>query len=111
MSSIKSVLVVVIPVALCLLICLGCGKQPAPVLNVALLEKTEDATSYVYYTVYDNGWAEKTVSFTQDDTAEFYTAVHDDFKAEIVSNKLKITLQNTLLNSCLLYTSPSPRDA
>ena len=99
MSRIKNTLMVAIPVALCLLICSGCGKQPVPVLNVTLLDKQEDATSYVYYTVYDNGKAEKTEAFTQDDTAEFYTAVHDDFKAEIVHNKLKITLQNAHLYS------------
>lgn len=99
MSRIKSILMVAIPVALCLLICSGCGKQPVPVLNVALLEKHEDTATYAYYMVYDNGKAEKTEAFTQDDTAEFYTAVHDDFKAEIVHNKLKITLQNTHLYS------------
>ena len=50
MSRIKSILMVAIPVALCLLICSGCGKQPVPVLNVTLLDKQEDATYKVYYT-------------------------------------------------------------
>lgn len=99
MGYIKRIFTASIPFFILLLICSGCGKQPAPVLNVALLDRNKDAASYAYYTVYDNGKAEKTDPFALDDTAECYTAFQDDFKAEIVYNQLKITLQNTLLNN------------
>lgn len=97
MSRIKNILMVAIPVALCLLICSGCGKQPVPVLNVTLLDKQEDATSYVYYTVYDNGKAEKTAPFALDDTAEFYTTAYKTSNMENIYIQPRFSLQNTLL--------------
>lgn len=100
MSRIKNILMVAIPVALCLLICSGCGKQPVPVLNVALLEKHEDTAAYAYYTVYDNGKAEKTAPFALDDTAEFYTTAYKTSNPEIIYIQPRFSLQNThLLNS------------
>lgn len=97
MSRIKSILMVAIPVALCLLICSGCGKQPVPVLNVALLEKHEDTATYAYYMVYDNGKAEKTAPFALDDTAEFYTTAYKTSNMEIIYIQPRFSLQNTLL--------------
>lgn len=97
MSRIKSILMVAIPVALCLLICSGCGKQPVPVLNVALLEKHEDTATYAYYTVYDNGKAEKTAPFALDDTAEFYTTAYKTSNMENIYIQPRFSLQNTLL--------------
>lgn len=97
MSRIKSILMVAIPVALCLLICSGCGKQPVPVLNVALLEKHEDTATYAYYMVYDNGKAEKTAPFALDDTAEFYTTAYKTSNMENIYIQPRFSLQNTLL--------------
>ncbi len=97
MSHIKSILMVAIPVALCLLICSGCGKQPVPVLNVALLEKHEDTATYAYYMVYDNGKAEKTAPFALDDTAEFYTTAYKTSNMENIYIQPRFSLQNTLL--------------
>lgn len=97
MSRIKNILMVAIPVALCLLICSGCGKQPVPVLNVALLEKHEDTATYAYYMVYDNGKAEKTAPFALDDTAEFYTTAYKTSNMENIYIQPRFSLQNTLL--------------
>ena len=97
MSRIKSILMVAIPVALCLLICSGCGKQPVPVLNVALLEKHEDTATSAYYMVYDNGKAEKTAPFALDDTAEFYTTAYKTSNMENIYIQPRFSLQNTLL--------------
>ena len=97
MSRIKSILMVAIPVALCLLICSGCGKQPVPVLNVALLEKHEDTATYAYYMVYDNGKAEKTAPFALDDTAEFYTTAYKPSNMANIYIQPRFSLQNTLL--------------
>lgn len=97
MSRIKSILMVAIPVALCLLICSGCGKQPVPVLNIALLEKHEDTATYAYYMVYDNGKAEKTAPFALDDTAEFYTTAYKTSNMENIYIQPRFSLQNTLL--------------
>lgn len=97
MSRIKSILMVAIPVALCLLICSGCGKQPVPVLNVALPEKHEDTATYAYYMVYDNGKAEKTAPFALDDTAEFYTTAYKTSNMENIYIQPRFSLQNTLL--------------
>lgn len=99
MSRIKSVLMVVmsVAVALCLLICLECGRQPVLVLKVALLEKHEDTAAYAYYTVYDNGNAEKTAPFALDDTAEFYTTAYKSSNPEIIYIQPRFSLQNTLI--------------
>lgn len=97
MSRIKSILMVAIPVALCLLICSGCGKQSVPVLNIALLEKHEDTATYAYYMVYDNGKAEKTAPFALDDTAEFYTTAYKTSNMENIYIQPRFSLQNTLL--------------